>query len=83
MGGFTVKIDDNYHFMDGTERVTHGQFETADEALAVCRVIVDDFLADAIKPGMSSAALWERYKMFGEDPFVVAVVLKIDRRGRR
>jgi hypothetical protein len=67
---YRVLIDDNFHFMDETERVTHGQFETADGALEACRAIVDEFLADAFKPGMTAAALYERYVSFGDDPFI-------------
>jgi hypothetical protein len=66
-------IDDNFHFQDEFERVTHGVFATADAALSACRSIVDGFLADAFVPGMSSAALYEQYTLFGDDPFVVAI----------
>ncbi|ANW00114.1 hypothetical protein LMTR13_07855 [Bradyrhizobium icense] len=63
-----VLIDDNFHYQDENERVTHGQFETAEEAIAACRSIVDDFLAGAFKPGMSATALYDLYRSFGDDP---------------
>jgi hypothetical protein len=44
----TVFIDDNFDYQNESERVTHGVFETADEALAACRHIVDEFLIDAL-----------------------------------
>jgi hypothetical protein len=68
-----VQIDSNFAFMDESERVSHGVFATADQAKAACRIIVDDFLASALKPGMSSAGLWEAYTLFGDDPFVMPV----------
>jgi hypothetical protein len=70
---YKVLIDDNFHYQDESERVTHGQFSTADQALAACRRIVDEFLASAHKPDMSPAALYEQYTLFGDDPFIVPV----------
>jgi hypothetical protein len=43
-------------------------FETRDEAVAWCKRIVDGFLQDNHKPGMSATELWKQYTMFGEDP---------------
>jgi hypothetical protein len=69
---YKVLIDDNFHFQDESERVTHGTFDTADKALAACRRVVDEFLAGAYKLGMSSPALYEQYTLFGDDPFIVS-----------
>lgn len=69
---FRVQIDDNFHYQDETERVTYGVFETCEEAIAACRKIIDDWLIDAFKPGMTSEALWEAYTHFGDDPFIYA-----------
>jgi hypothetical protein len=69
---YKVFIDDNFHYQDESERVTHGQFETAEQAIAACQTIVDDFLASAFEPGISAAALYDLYKSFGDDPFIVA-----------
>jgi hypothetical protein len=74
--GYTVFIDDNFHYQDESERLTHGQFETADEALAACCEIVDSFLADAYRPGMTAVALYDQYVSSGDDPFVMSVDLK-------
>jgi hypothetical protein len=70
---YQVLIDDNFAYMDESERVAHGVFATADEALAACRSIVDEFLVDAFEPGMSAAALYDLYKSFGDDPFIMPV----------
>ena len=62
---YRVLIDGNFHYQDESERFTHGQFETADEAVAACRSIVDEFLAGAFEPGMSATALYDLYTSFG------------------
>ena len=67
---YTVLVDDNFHYMDARHRWTLGVFDTLDEALAACRRIVDEDLANLHEPGMSGQELFERYCMFGEDPFV-------------
>lgn len=73
MTGYKVLIDDNFHFTDESERVAHGLFATAEEALTACRAIVDDFLTDAFQAGMSSSELYDCYKQFGDDPFIVPI----------
>jgi hypothetical protein len=70
--GYTVMVDDNYHYMDADERYKHGDFATAAEAIAAARKIVDAYLASAYEPGMSATALYSSYTSFGEDPFIVA-----------
>ena len=73
MAGYKVLIDDNFHFMDESERLLHGVFATADEAIAACRRIVDECLKPMLQPGMTATALYEQYKGFGDDPFIVPV----------
>jgi hypothetical protein len=51
--------------------VKHGVFATSEEAVAACRSIVDGYLTDAFKPGMTADALFQSYTAFGEDPFIV------------
>ncbi|RQH12687.1 hypothetical protein [Bradyrhizobium sp. RP6] len=68
---YQVLIDDNFHYQDESERVKHGVFATPEEAVAACRSIVDEYLTDAFKPGMTADALFESYTLFGEDPFIV------------
>jgi len=69
---YTVMIDDNYHYMDKDERYQHDEFATATEAIMAARKIVDSYLASAYQPGMSAAALYSSYTMFGEDPYIVS-----------
>jgi hypothetical protein len=73
VAGYKVLIDDNYHFMDESERIQHGVFATADEAIAACKRIVDECLKPMLQPGMTAMALYEQYKGFGDDPFIMAV----------
>jgi hypothetical protein len=67
---YRVLVDDNYHYMDESERYTHGEFDTLEEALAACKRIVDEFLLANYKPGMTATELEQGYKMFGEDPWI-------------
>ena len=73
---YQVFVDDNFHYQDLSERTLEGMFATPAEAIAVCKAIVDDWIAGALRPGMSPEALWEQYTLFGDDPFVVPVDTK-------
>ena len=68
---YSVVIDDNWHYMDMEHRLKFGPYSTAEEAVAACRKIVDDWLELYKEPGMTTEALYERYVCFGPDPFVV------------
>ncbi|HEX4077749.1 MAG TPA: hypothetical protein VHX61_02590 [Rhizomicrobium sp.] len=37
---YTVFVDDNYHYMDASERYTLGEFETLKAAVDACKLIV-------------------------------------------
>src|SRR5580693_7113001 len=71
MTRYIVKVDDNYHFTDESERYIHGTFATLEEAIEACKRIVDNCLK--YEPGMSAEEVWAGYTGFGEDPFIVAV----------
>lgn len=68
---YRVCVDDNFHFMDESERYELGEFESQEEALAAAKDIVDRGLETVYKPGMSAEELFGNYTMFGEDPFIV------------
>lgn len=68
---YEVFVDDNYHYMDEGERYKHGEFAAFEEALNACRAIVDEYLRDAYKEGMTAGQLYRVYTGFGEDPFIV------------
>ena len=67
---YTVLIDDNFYYMDDGYRDELGVFETKEEAIKAAKTIVDDFLNDNYKPGMTPEELYRFYTAFGEDPFV-------------
>jgi hypothetical protein len=71
---YVVMVDGNFHYMDESECYRAGEFATAEEAVARCRQIVDNYLdhAQKIKENSTATALWQSYVMFGEGPFVVA-----------
>jgi hypothetical protein len=69
---FRVLVDDNYHYMDESERYAAGEFATLAEAIAAAQKIVDEFLVSAFQPGMSEDELGASYAMFGDDPFIVS-----------
>ena len=68
---FRVLVDDNFHYMDESERYEHGSFATAEAAVVAARAIVDTYLKSAYRPGMTAEQLFESYTSFGEDPFIV------------
>ncbi len=67
MARYRVLIDENFHFMEESHRYEHGVFEPVDEAIAVCRKIVDSNLG-LYSRGMSAAALYLRHEHFSADP---------------
>jgi hypothetical protein len=67
---YTVYIDDNFDYMDEDKRATYGNFESLEEAVQVCKTIVDAFLTKVHKPGMSARQLHEEYIASGDDPFI-------------
>ncbi len=69
---FRVYVDDNYHYMDESERYLHGEFASLDEAVAAARRIVDDYLASALGDSPTADGLMASYCSFGEDPFIIA-----------
>jgi hypothetical protein len=69
---FTVRIRENSHYSDASEAYGHGSFAASAEADAAGRKTVDEYLASAIKRGMSAEELFRRCAMFGEDPTIDA-----------
>lgn len=67
---YKVYVDDNFHYMDEESRLTLGKYATLEEALVVCRKIVDGNLTDFYKPKISARKLYDKYKTFGDDPWI-------------
>jgi hypothetical protein len=69
---YRVLVDDNYHYMDKSERTRAGVYASAPEALSAAQQIVDESLRRLHKPGFTADDLYKHYKEFGEDPFIVS-----------
>lgn len=79
-GPFKVLVDDNFNYMDSSERYEAGEYETLQKAIARCKNIVDHYLITALesdsyklstyKPGTESDSLYAYYTMNGEDPWI-------------
>lgn len=67
---YRVFVDDNFHYMDESERYQLGDFDSLKAAVAACKRIVDEFLISTHRPGMTSGELLAQYAFYGEDPFV-------------
>lgn len=68
---YTVYIDDNFHYMDESERCTVGTYHSLKKALAECEKIVIQSLKDLCEKGITPEKLSSQWSMFGEDPFIV------------
>ncbi len=65
---YTVFVDDNFHYMDESERYKLGEFEDCASAVAACKQIVDEFLNTC--DAKTDAELYHLYVTFGEDPWI-------------
>lgn len=72
MATYTVRVDDNFRYQDEQARGTHGRFDTIDAADAACKAIVDQWLEANLATAKSAADLYDSYRSFGDDPFVVS-----------
>jgi hypothetical protein len=67
---YTVIVADNFHYMDESESDIVGQYTSITEAVAACKLIVEKSLQHEYRPRMSADDLYDRYKSFGDDPFI-------------
>jgi hypothetical protein len=65
---YTVFVDDNFHYMDESERYKLGEFADCAAATAACKQIVDEFLISCGEN--NDAELYKQYVTFGEDPWI-------------
>jgi len=68
---YTVYVDDNFQYMDEDARIKYGAYESLEEALQVCKSIVDACLMRGYTPSISARKLYEGYVASGDDPFIV------------
>jgi len=69
---YSVFVDDNFHYMDASERYLLGEFETQVEAIQAAKSIVDVFLTRGYMEGMPAEKLYQHYVAFGDDPFIIS-----------
>jgi hypothetical protein len=68
---FTLRVYDNFHFMDEDESYLAGSFDTEMEAVLKAKNIIDGFVEDQFQPGMTTEALYHLFCTFGEAPVVL------------
>ncbi|MBK7559411.1 MAG: hypothetical protein IPI54_14655 [Chitinophagaceae bacterium] len=61
-----LRVYDNFHYMDEDEAYNTGQFETYAEALAAAKAIVDRFLNEQWKKGITPVELDLAYTSLGK-----------------
>jgi hypothetical protein len=71
--GYTVMVDDNFHFMDEDERYTLGTFPTKREALNASLRLVGQDLLNGDLSNKTAEDLITGYEVGGEDPFIVGL----------
>lgn len=69
---YYVSVDDNFHYMDPSERDNGNVYSTAEDAVSAAKQIVDNSLRHLYQDGFSPEKLYDRYQDFGEDPFIVS-----------
>ena len=67
---YTVYVDDNFHLNEEEARYKLGEFDSCEAAVNACMKIVDDFMRQGYREGLTFEDMWEGYMMFGEDPFI-------------
>ncbi len=68
---FEVLVDDNAHYMDESERRKQGEYDSYEEALAIAKSIVDEFLLQSRDQYTKASELIQLYGIYGEDPYIV------------
>ena len=68
---YIVYVNDNFHYMDESERYKHGEFDDCQSAIAACKRIVDEFI-EGVDNNVSADDMFEQYTTFGEDPWVLS-----------
>jgi hypothetical protein len=69
---YAVYVDDNFHFLDESERYRLGEFSSCEEALRTCKEMIDEFFDKDFDVNITYEELYGGYTMFGEDPFIVS-----------
>ena len=68
---YQVYVDDNFHYMDESERLAVGSYHSLEEAIEKCKEITVRSVEDLYEEGITPEKLSAQWAMFGEDPFIV------------
>ena len=66
---YVIYVDDNYHYMDESERYKLGEFDDCQSAIAACQKIVEEFL-NKCDPKIGADEMFKNYTGFGKDPWI-------------
>jgi hypothetical protein len=69
-GQFKIFVDDNYHYMDKSERYAAGSYDSLEDAVNNCKELTIRSLKDLYEKGITPEKLNTQWLMFGEDPYV-------------
>jgi hypothetical protein len=68
---YTVYIDDNFHYMDESERYAVGSYHSLEEAIEKCKEMTIRSLEGFYEKGITPEKLSAQWSMFGDDPFII------------
>jgi hypothetical protein len=66
---FHVYVDDNARYMDDSSRILHGVFDTYEEALCSCKVIVEDSIRELFDYSNTEEENYRLYQLYGLSPW--------------
>ena len=66
---FIVMVDDNFHYMDDNERYKKGEYDSLEEAINVCKRIVESSVHNEF--GTTADERYSNYCTYGDDPFII------------
>ena len=68
---YSVKVDDNYHSMDESERYDDASDRMLGQAIERCKAITMASLKACYEKGIDANKLHAQWLMFGDDPSIV------------
>lgn len=72
MINYIVRVEENSHYMDETERYTLGEFTDAGLAIGAAKSLVDEDLNSLYRAGMTVEQLYMHYISFGHDAYIIS-----------
>ena len=68
---YKVFVDDNYHYMDESERYVADSYSSLEDAVERCKELTIKSLEDLYEDGITPENLSAQWAMFGEDLYIV------------